>query len=207
MRCRSHCSRSRRVVMAWAGRHFYTRAWAAFRHRTADMNTLVAVGTGAAFLYSVVATLAPAFFISARRGARPLLRGGDHHHRAHPHRQRARGAREAADVRRRCARWSSCSRRRRASCATTAASVDVPVERRRAGDVIVVRPGERMPVDGEVVSGRERGRRIDAHRRIDAGGRSAPAIASSAGRSTAPARSATAPRRSAPTACSRRSSS
>ena len=36
-------------VMVWAGRHFYTRAWAAFRHRTADMNTLIAVGTGAAF--------------------------------------------------------------------------------------------------------------------------------------------------------------
>src|SRR3569833_1512199 len=49
-------------VMLWAGRHFYTRAWAAFRHHSADMNTLIAVGTGAAFLYSVVATVAPAFF-------------------------------------------------------------------------------------------------------------------------------------------------
>ena len=37
-------------VMAWAGRHFYARAWSALRHRSADMNTLVAVGTGAAFL-------------------------------------------------------------------------------------------------------------------------------------------------------------
>ena len=45
------------VVMAWAGRHFYTRAWAAFRHHAADMNTLVAVGTGAAFLYSALATV------------------------------------------------------------------------------------------------------------------------------------------------------
>ena len=45
--------------MGWAGRQFYMRAWAALRHRTADMNTLIAVGTGAAFLYSVIATVAP----------------------------------------------------------------------------------------------------------------------------------------------------
>src|SRR5690606_14625809 len=51
-------------VMAWAGRHFYTRAWAAFRHHSADMNTLVAVGTGAAFVYSVIATVAPGFFLA-----------------------------------------------------------------------------------------------------------------------------------------------
>ncbi|HYW08750.1 MAG TPA: heavy metal translocating P-type ATPase, partial [Longimicrobium sp.] len=56
-------------LMAWAGRHFYTRAWAAFRHHSADMNTLVAVGTGAAFLYSVVATVAPGFFLA--RGVNP----------------------------------------------------------------------------------------------------------------------------------------
>ena len=47
------------VVMAWAGRSFYQRAWSAFRHHSADMNTLVAVGTGAAFLYSLIATVAP----------------------------------------------------------------------------------------------------------------------------------------------------
>ena len=52
------------VVMGWAGRHFYTRAWAALMHRAADMNTLVAVGTGAAFLYSIVATVAPDVFLS-----------------------------------------------------------------------------------------------------------------------------------------------
>ena len=56
-------------VMLWAGRHFYTRAWAAFRHHSADMNTLIALGTGAAFLYSVVATAAPGFFTS--RGLAP----------------------------------------------------------------------------------------------------------------------------------------
>ena len=54
------------LVMAWAGGHFYTRAWAAFRHHSADMNTLIAIGTGAAFVYSLIATLAPGFFV--RRG-------------------------------------------------------------------------------------------------------------------------------------------
>ncbi|HEX6212864.1 MAG TPA: cation transporter, partial [Methylomirabilota bacterium] len=52
-------------VMAWAGRQFYVRAWAGLRHRTADMNTLVAVGTLAAFGYSVATTVAPDVF---RRG-------------------------------------------------------------------------------------------------------------------------------------------
>ena len=52
------------VIMTWAGRHFYTRAWAAFRHHSADMNTLIAVGTGSAFIYSAIATLAPGLFTS-----------------------------------------------------------------------------------------------------------------------------------------------
>ena len=52
------------VVMLWAGRHFYTRAWMAFRHYSADMNTLIAVGTGSAYLFSFVATVAPQLFTS-----------------------------------------------------------------------------------------------------------------------------------------------
>ena len=56
-------------VMGWAGRHFYTRAWASFRHHAADMNTLIAVGTGSAFVYSLGATFAPGFFTS--RGLMP----------------------------------------------------------------------------------------------------------------------------------------
>src|SRR5437868_6959815 len=59
------------AVMLWAGRQFYVRAWAAFRHRTFDMNTLIAVGTGAAYLYSLVGTLAPNVFLD--RGVAPDL--------------------------------------------------------------------------------------------------------------------------------------
>ena len=47
----------------------FTRAWSAFRHHSADMNTLIAVGTGAAFVYSLVATVAPQFFL--QRGVAP----------------------------------------------------------------------------------------------------------------------------------------
>ena len=55
--------------MAWAGRQFYVRAWAAARHGSANMNTLVAIGTGSAFLYSAAVTLRPGFFIT--RGLAP----------------------------------------------------------------------------------------------------------------------------------------
>ena len=56
-------------VMAWAGRHFYVRAWKGLRHRTADMNTLIAIGTGAAFIYSAAATFVPQLFVAT--GGRP----------------------------------------------------------------------------------------------------------------------------------------
>src|ERR1044071_6346586 len=49
-----------------SGWQFYRGAWSAFRHRFADMNTLIAVGTGAAYLYSVAATIAPGFFATAK---------------------------------------------------------------------------------------------------------------------------------------------
>jgi len=51
-------------VQFWIGRQFYRGAWSAFRHRNADMNTLIAVGTSAAYLYSVAATVFPSFFES-----------------------------------------------------------------------------------------------------------------------------------------------
>ncbi|HET6837041.1 MAG TPA: cation transporter, partial [Gemmatimonadales bacterium] len=53
-------------VVGWAGRHFYTRAWSAFRHHGADMNTLIAVGTGAAFLFSLAVTVFDDWFAAHR---------------------------------------------------------------------------------------------------------------------------------------------
>jgi Cu+-exporting ATPase len=139
------------AVMAWAGRHFYTRAWAAFLHHAATMDTLVAVGTGAAFVYSVVATLAPALFTS--HGLAPnlyyepviviialILTGNAFEARAK--RQTSRALRALAQLQPRTARVER-----------DGADVDVPVESVREGDVVIVRPGERLPVDGAVLSG------------------------------------------------------
>jgi Cu+-exporting ATPase len=139
-------------VMAWAGRHFYTRAWAAFRHHSADMNTLVAVGTGAAFLYSAAATAAPGFFLSG--GLAPdvyyeaviiiialVLTGNTFEARAK--RRTSAALRALVDLRPKTAR-----------VVRDGAEIDVPVEQVTRGEAVVVRPGERIPVDGEVVSGR-----------------------------------------------------
>ncbi|HRH45107.1 MAG TPA: cation transporter, partial [Pyrinomonadaceae bacterium] len=52
-------------VVFYSGWQFYRGAWAAFRHRAADMNTLIAVGTGTAYIYSVLATIFPSFFAGA----------------------------------------------------------------------------------------------------------------------------------------------
>ena len=139
------------AIMAWAGRHFYTRAWAAFRHRSADMNTLVAIGTGAAFLFSVVATVAPSFFLA--RGVAPdtyyeavifiialILVGNTLEARAK--RETAASLRKLAELQPETARIER-----------DGVEVSVAVEDVRHGDVVSVRPGERLPVDGELVDG------------------------------------------------------
>ena len=139
------------AVMAWAGRHFYTRAWAAFRHHAADMNTLVAVGTGAAYLLSARRDGRARLLRGAGRPARRVLRGGRPDHRAHPRRQPARGPRQAADL-------DGAPRADAAPAEDRARGpgrrgADVAVDEVHAGDVVVVRPGERLPVDGELLSG------------------------------------------------------
>jgi Cu+-exporting ATPase len=139
------------AVMAWAGRRFYVRAWAGLRHRSADMNTLVAVGTGAAFLYSVLATIVPGFFLS--RGVPPdvyyeavviiialILTGNTLEARAK--------SRTAAALRSLVALQPKTARIVRGE-----SEVDVPIGQVASGDTILVRPGERVPVDGEVLSG------------------------------------------------------
>jgi Cu+-exporting ATPase len=138
-------------VMAWAGRRFYARAWKAARHRTADMNTLISIGTGAAYIYSVVATFAPhrlhlagahadvyyeaVVFIIAL-----VLLGNALEARAK--RQTTRALREMARLQPTTARIRREGHDR-----------DVPVNEVVSGDIVIVRPGERFPVDGIVVTG------------------------------------------------------
>jgi P-type Cu+ transporter len=139
------------AVMAWAGRHFYTRAWAAFRHHSADMNTLIAVGTGAAFVYSLAVTLAPGFFV--RRGVPTdvyyeaviviialILTGNAFEARA----KRA----TSAALRALAGLQPATARVVRGD-----AEVDLAIGEVRKDDLVIVRPGERLPTDGEVISG------------------------------------------------------
>jgi Cu+-exporting ATPase len=138
-------------VMAWAGRHFYTRAWASLRHGSADMNTLVALGTGAAFLYSVVATVAPGLFLA--HGVNPdvyyeaaviiialILTGNTLEARAKS--RTATALRALASLQPKSAR-----------VVRDASEIDVPVEEVQRDDVVVLRPGEKVPVDGIVLAG------------------------------------------------------
>jgi Cu+-exporting ATPase len=139
-------------VMAWAGRHFYVRAWVAARHGTTDMNTLVAIGTGAAFVYSLVATFAPGVFTSRGVAADVyyeavlfivalVLVGNAFEARAK--RATSKALRRLAELQPEAAR-----------VLRDGVEVSVGIEEVRRGDVVVVRPGERIPVDGEIVEGR-----------------------------------------------------
>jgi P-type Cu+ transporter len=141
------------AVMAWAGRDFFVRAWRNLQHGAADMNTLVAVGTGAAFVYSTVATIRPEVFV--RAGVAPdvyfeaalfiialVLVGRALEARAKHQTTRALSRLVALQPPVARVRFADGSEADRDVAALT------------VGDVVVVRPGERLPVDGVVVEGR-----------------------------------------------------
>ena len=143
------------AIMAWAGSHFYRGAWMAFRHHAADMNTLVALGTGAAFIYSVCATFAPNYFAS--RGISPdvyyeaviiiialVLTGNAFEARAK--RQTSSALRALAGLQPKTARVIRLEDGQDIER-------DVLLAEVRAGDLVLVRPGERLAVDGDVISG------------------------------------------------------
>jgi len=150
-------------VVLYCGAQFYRGAWAAFRHRAADMNTLIAIGTGAAYLYSVAASLAPGFFATAGSGMPGMSDMG-----AVP---MPPVYFEAASViialillgrmleARAKGRTGEAIRRLAGLQAKTARVVrlgvesDLPVEEVLPGDLVLVRPGEKVPVDGVVEEG------------------------------------------------------
>ena len=138
-------------VMAWAGRHFYVGAWKSLRHGSANMNTLIAIGTGAAFTYSVAATVAPDLL--ATGGARAdvyyeaviiiialVLLG---------HAMEARARRNTTRALRQLARLQPSTARVRRN----GQEIDVPIADVRSGELVIVRPGERIPVDGVIKTG------------------------------------------------------
>ena len=138
-------------VQFWAGWRFYRGAWGALRHRTADMNTLIAVGTSAAYLYSMVAVLFPTLFTiggiapnlyfdtSAAIIALILL--------GRFLEARARGQTSEA------IKKLIGMQPKTALVVRDGEEIEIPVEDVQVGDLILVRPGERVPVDGIIHQG------------------------------------------------------
>lgn len=138
------------AVMVYSGRHFFVGAWRQFRHHNANMDTLIALGTGAAWVYSMLVALFPASVPSLARHAYfeaavtiiALINLGS-----------------ALESRAR-SKTSSAIRRLLGLQPRTARLVegdqerDVPIETIAVGALLRVRPGEKIPVDGAIVSGR-----------------------------------------------------
>ena len=184
------------VVQFWAGRTFYTAAWAAARHGATNMNTLVAIGTGVAYAYSAFVTLWPA---AAQSWGLPL----------HVYFETSLVIIALILM----GRWMEARAKRRTAAAIKALTrlapktarvlrdgveVDVPIDDVVVGDLVRVRPGEKVPVDGVVTDGSSTvdesmltGEPLPVTK--------APVTPSSAPRSTRPGRSCCVPPRSAAT--------
>ena len=138
-------------ILVWAGRDIYRRAWKALSHRSTDMNTLVALGTGSAFIYSLVATVTPSLF--ARNGIAP-----DVYYEAVIFIIGLVLAGRAIEARAR--RKTSAALRKLVTLLPSTARIekdgvwiDKPLSLVVSGDTVVVRPGERVPVDGTIIDG------------------------------------------------------
>jgi P-type Cu+ transporter len=138
-------------VVLWCGQSFYVGAWKAFTHRAANMNTLVALGTGAAYLYSTFVTVFPSVLIA--QGLTPevyyeaavviitlLLLG--RYLENHARGQTSNAIRQMMGLQAKTARVVRENK-----------EIDLPLEDVGVGDIIIVRPGEKIPVDGKVTEG------------------------------------------------------
>ncbi len=137
-------------VLVFSGHHFFTGAWRALKHRSANMHTLIALGTGVAWVYSTIALLFPQIFPSSEftdvyydvtvvvialvdLGLAMELRAKG---------RTSEAIKKLIGLQARTARVFRDGK-----------EVDIPVEEVLVGDVVVVRPGEKIPVDGEVIEG------------------------------------------------------
>ena len=139
-------------VQFWAGWQFYQGLWAGLKHKTANMFTLIAVGTSAAYFYSVAAILFPGFFAAGGREANVyfdtaaiiialILLGRFLEARAKG--QTSEAIKKLIGMQAKTAR-----------VVRQGQELDIPIEEVVVGDIIIVRPGEKVPVDGIVKEGR-----------------------------------------------------
>jgi Cu+-exporting ATPase len=138
------------AVIAYSGSQFFTGAWEALRHRSANMHTLIAVGTGTAWVYSTVALLFPQLFPSAEMTdvyydvtvvVTALVVLG----MAMEVKARGRTS-EAIET-------LIGLQPKTARVMRDGAEADIPVDEVVVGDIVVVRPGAKVPVDGIVTDG------------------------------------------------------
>ena len=138
-------------VQLWCGSSFYIGAWKAFKNHTDTMDTLIALGTLAAFSYSITVTLNPTFFIA--QGLQPevyyevsvivitlILLGKLFENRA-------KG--ETSDAIRKLIGLQA----KTARVLRDGKESDIPIEDVQINDIVLVRPGEKIPVDGEAIAG------------------------------------------------------
>ncbi len=138
-------------VQFWCGSSFYINAGKAFKRHAATMDTLVAIGTGAAYVYSVFATIFPGFFTAQGLTADVyyeaaaviitlILLGRLLENRAKG--QTSEAIRKLMGLQAKTAR-----------AIRNGKEIDIPIAEVMLGDVILVRPGEKIPVDGEIIDG------------------------------------------------------
>ncbi|MAS87246.1 MAG: copper-translocating P-type ATPase [Micavibrio sp.] len=143
-------------VVLWAGKPFFERGWASLKSRNLNMFTLIAMGTGVAWLYSIVATVTPSIFPETFRGSDGVLAvyfesaavitvlvllGQVLELKARA--QTGGAIRALLDLAPKTARRLD----------TNGDEEDVPLDQIRVGDLLRVRPGEKVPLDGVVTEG------------------------------------------------------
>jgi len=138
-------------VQFWCGQAFYQNGWKALKRHAATMDTLIALGTSAAYFYSLFATIFPSFFETQNLVAHTyyetaaivitlILLGRLFENRARG--QTSQAIRQLIGLQARDAR-----------VIRNGQEIDVPIQEVQVGDVILVRPGEKIPTDGEVIEG------------------------------------------------------
>ncbi|MDQ3687239.1 MAG: copper-translocating P-type ATPase [Acidobacteriota bacterium] len=136
-------------VLAWSGSQFFAGAWNNFRNHNTNMDTLVALGTGAAWVYSTIVAVAPGLFPKGTRGMYfdvvvivigLIVLGQALEMRAK--------SRSSAAIKKLLELQAKTARVIRSG-----QEIDVPVEEVVVGDTVLVRPGERVPVDGRILEG------------------------------------------------------
>ncbi len=138
-------------VQFWVGLNFHRVAWSAFRRRAADMNTLISLGTNVAYFFSIWATFNPQFFLA--QGLR-----ADVYYEASTViitltllgrylENRAKG--QTSEAIHKLMGLAP----KTAKVIRNGQEIDIPIDAVIAGDTIIVRPGEKIPVDGEIITG------------------------------------------------------